>query len=368
MRILCAREFQSSIKDSVHSLLSDQIKSLGLVGAYDVKQTEITGHNGSQFAFVGLRHNPMSLKSYEGVDICWVEEAQTVSKHSWDILIPTIRKDGSEIWATFNPILETDETYQRFVVNPPPDSAVVKINYSDNPWFPDVLDKERLYLKERDIDAYLNVWEGNCRQTLDGAIYAKELREAQEEERIAKVPYDKTKGVSVYVDLGWADKTSMWFAQSIGMEYRVIDFLEDRQRPWVEYLKEIQNKSYLIDKIILPHDAASKQLATGRSIEEMTKQAGFKCEVLPRLAIEQGINAARTVFGQCWFDADRCADGLQSLRHYRYDVDENGQFSRKPLHDENSHAADAFRYLAMAISNRTPRKRGERRVSGGWMG
>ena len=171
LRLLCAREFQTSIKDSVHKLLSDQIYALGLETFYEITQANIKGKNGTEFSFVGLKNNTTNIKSYEGVDICWVEEAQSVSKNSWNILIPTIRKENSEIWITFNPELETDETYQRFVVHAPENSIVQKINWSDNPWFPETLNLERLALKQRDVEAYNTVWEGLCRQTIDGAIF-----------------------------------------------------------------------------------------------------------------------------------------------------------------------------------------------------
>lgn len=187
LRVLCAREFQNSIKDSVHKLLADQIEALGLSDVYEVLDKEIRGKNGTEFAFRGLRHNVTAIKSFESADVCWVEEAQTVSKASWDTLIPTIRKPDSEIWITFNPELDTDETYKRFVLNPPPDSIVRKINWSDNPFFPDVLRAEKDHLKEMDPDSYLVTWEGYCRQTLDGAIYAKEIRDATADGRIAKV-------------------------------------------------------------------------------------------------------------------------------------------------------------------------------------
>ena len=159
LRILCAREFQTSIKDSVHKLLSDQITAMGLDTFFEITQAQIRGKNGSEFNFVGLKNNVANVKSYEGVDICWVEEAQTVSRHSWNVLIPTIRKEKSEIWVSFNPELETDETYQRFVANPPINAVVQKINWSDNPWFPETLKEEKDALKSRDIQAYNTVWE-----------------------------------------------------------------------------------------------------------------------------------------------------------------------------------------------------------------
>ena len=225
LRILCAREFQTSIKDSVHKLLSDQIEALGLLGFYEITQTAIRGKNGSEFAFVGLKNNVANVKSFEGVDICWVEEAQTVSRLSWNTLIPTIRKEKSEIWISFNPELESDETYQRFVLNPPANSKVVKINWSDNPWFPETLKLEKDALKARDIEAYNTVWEGLCRQTVDGAIFAREMQLADLEERITRVAYDPTKPVHAVFDLGWSDATAIWFVQFIGMETRLISCL-----------------------------------------------------------------------------------------------------------------------------------------------
>jgi phage terminase large subunit len=352
MRVLCAREFQNSINESVHQLLSNQIDELGLKAAFEVQDKRIIGRNGSEFIFSGLRHKIDSLKSTEGIDVCWVEEAQTVSNASWSKLIPTIRKDGSEIWVTFNPELDTDPTYQRFVLKPPADAKVVALNWSDNPWFPEVLRKEKDELAARDPDAYLNIWQGHTRQMLDGAVYAKELRAATEEGRITRVPYDRTKPVHTFWDIGWADATSIWFAQALGLEYRVIDFMEMSQTKISDDLVSLQAKGYVYGTDYLPHDADSTTKgANGRTIAGMLRAAGRSVIVQPRRDVAEGINAARTIFPQCYFDEEHCADGLNHLRHYRYDVDpDTKQFSRKPLHDEHSHAADAFRYLAMSLA------------------
>lgn len=168
-RFLCCREIQKSIKDSVHQLLKDRIQALNLEHFYEVTNNEIRGKNGTQFGFEGLRHNITNIKSWEGADISWVEEAQVVSKNSWDILIPTIRKEGSEIWATYNPELEEDETHQRFAISTPPNCKLVHMTYADNPWFPDVLRQEMEYLKQKDYAAYLNIWEGQCKAAVEGA-------------------------------------------------------------------------------------------------------------------------------------------------------------------------------------------------------
>jgi len=360
MRFLCAREFQTSIKDSVHKLLTDQIFALGLESFYEITQSSIRGKNGTEFAFVGLKNNIANIKSFEGVDCCWVEEAQTVSKLSWNVLIPTIRKDKSEIWITFNPELETDETFQRFVVSPPQNAVVQKINWSDNPWFPETLELERQALKNRDIEAYNTVWEGICRQTLDGAIFAKEMTLAEIEGRITKVPYDATKPVHAIFDLGWADNTACWLMQFIGQELHFIRYFEDNQKTITYYLQEMQKFGYLYDTLWLPHDAAAKSLGTGRSIEEIVRAAGFKVQMLDRVPIADSINAARTIFNKCYFDRENTTDGLNCLRHYQYDVDvETGAFSQKPLHNIYSHGADAFRYVGLMVNE--PRKPKPRR-------
>jgi phage terminase large subunit len=249
---------------------------------------------------------------------------------------------------SLNPELEEDETYQRFIVDPPPDALVIKINHSDNPWFPDVLKAEMEQKKAKDPDGYLNIWEGFCRKMLEGAIYANELRKAQEDGRITKVPYDATKLVDTWWDLGWADNTSIWFTQNVGFEIRIIDFYQNNLLPLQHYTQVLKNKNYDLGTCHLPHDARAKQLGTGRSTEELLRSLGFKVKIVPQLSILEGINAARTLFNACWFDEKRCSDGLHSLRRYRYDIDpDTKKFSKEPLHDVYSHAADAFRYMGV---------------------
>ena len=359
LRILCAREYMTSMRDSVHKLLCDQIIDLNLQSFYEITQASIRGKNGSEFSFVGLKNNVANVKSYEGVDICWVEEAQTVTRLSWNVLIPTIRKPNSEIWVTFNPELETDETYQRFVVHKPENAVVAKINWNDNPWFPDTLRLEMESLKARDPEAHRTVWEGFCRQTVDGAIFAKEVQMAELENRITRVPYDATKPVHAVFDLGWADATAIWFVQFIGMETRLMRYMEDNQQTISHYLAEMQKFGYVYDTLWLPHDAQNKTLAAnGRSIEEIVRAAGHKTRIIDKTPVVDSINAARTIFRSCYFDRENCYDGLQCLRHYRYEVDpDTKQFSRNPLHDQYSHGADAFRYIGLMINEPKERRK-----------
>jgi phage terminase large subunit len=375
LRILCARETQKSIADSVHKLLSDQIADLGLHAFYQVLTTTIRGANGTEFIFAGIRQSSVGdVKSYEGCDICWVEEAQIVSKHSWDVLIPTIRKEESEIWVSFNPELETDETYQRFVIHPPPGVAPVKINWSDNPWFPKVLRDEKDHKKAVDPDGYENVWEGHCKQVVEGAIYKDQLIAAEKENRITRVPYDPIRPVDTFWDLGFGDNTCIWFAQSIGFEFRLIDYVSGSQRDLSYYFNELRKRPYSYGVQYLPHDARAKTLAAaGRSIQQQVEAAGFKVGIVPSLSVEDGIAAARTIFNRCWFDKDKCADGIQALKHYRYEFDDTlVTFKKAPLHNWASHPADGFRMFAVTIKE--PQRQREQIApqtyygSDGWMG
>jgi phage terminase large subunit len=353
LRVLCARQLQNSIEESVKQVLTDQIGQLGLSELFTIKQKYIIGPNGTEFFFEGIQHNTSKIKSYEGADVCWVEEANAVTESSWKILTPTIRKPGSEIWISFNPELEGDYTYQRFVVHPSKDTWVEKLCWSDNPWFPAVLMAEMLEMRERDYDGYLNVWEGHCRQMLDGVVYRAELQKAMAEGRIRAVPYDHFKPVDTFWDIGYSDSTSIWFAQRVGFETRVLDFYQSSSKTLEHYLKVLRNKGYQYGTDYLPHDAANKNsaaLATGKTIKQILADSGRTVRIVPRLPIADGINAARMLFPNCYFDESRCAEGIQCLKHYRYEVDPDSKLlSRIPLHDQYSHAADAFRYLAIAL-------------------
>jgi phage terminase large subunit len=351
LRILCARETQKSIRDSVHQLLVTQMGELGLEDFYRIEKAAIYGSNGTVFLFAGLKHNVDNLKSMEAISICWVEEAQGVSKSSWDKLIPTLfRIPGCELWVSFNPDLESDNTYQRFVVDPPPAAVVVKLTFRDNPWFPEGLRREMEDCRRRNEDEYLHIWEGTCINTLANAIYANELRLVDSEQRIRRVPYDPSKPVDTAWDLGYGDMVCIWMFQSFPMEYRLIDYEEGSREAINHYISELQKRPYMWGTDYLPWDGGLKALGTGKSIEELMRAAGRRVRVAPRLPILDGINAARTIFPLCYFDEQKCAAGIRSLRCYRYGEMQSYEGpTREPLHDIHSHCADAFRTLAVSI-------------------
>ena len=356
LRILCARETMKSIRDSVHQLLETQIKALGLDALYRIEKSAIYGTNGTVFLFAGLKHNIDNIKSMEAISICWVEEAQGVSKNSWDKLIPTLfRIPNCELWVSFNPDLEGDDTYQRFVVHPPTGAIVRKMTYRDNPWFPEGLQREMEDARKLNIDEFNHIWEGCCINTLANAIYANEMRAVDVEGRIKRVPYDPSRPVETAWDLGFGDMVSIWCFQSFPMEYRIIDYEEGQRQPLHYYLSELQKRGYVYGTAFLPWDGGLKSLGTGKSIEDQMKASGWKVRVAPRLSITDGINAARTIFPLCYFDEQRTAEGVRHLRMYRYGEMKSFEGpSREPLHDLHSHASDAWR--ALAVSIRQPQK------------
>ncbi len=365
LRVLCARELQNSISESVHKLLESQIIKMGLSQFFQVLTTEIRCTlTGAVFHFAGIRNNTDKIKSYEDFDICWVEEANKVTKTSWTVLTPTFRKPGSEIWISFNPELETDYTYSHFVKTPRKQSVVVHMTWRDNPWFSDVLKAEMEEMRDTDYPNYLWVWEGQCRTMLEGAVYAKELAAARLSNRVTKVPYDPSLPVDVFFDLGHRDRTSIWFRQYGAFQYRYINFYENSQHHIDHYLQTMQKMGYTYGTVWLPHDAKAKTIGTKLSVEEQVRAKGFKVRIVPSLSIADGINAARTIFGQSYFDEENCEAGLQCLMHYSYEKDKNtGALSENPFHDPvYSHGADAFRYSAIGVK-RTSNVKDEHGVS-----
>ena len=350
LRVLCAREIQKSMKDSVHRLLKDQIEALGLSDEYDVFDTEIRGKNGSLFLFTGLQsHTVDSIKSFEGVDRVWVEEGHGVSAKSWNTLIPTIRKENSEIWVTLNPDMDTDDTYIRFIAAPSDDTWLCEVNWRDNPWFPQVLDDERVKSKARDPESYDHIWEGKPRRVAEGAIYRYEIDAVYADGRVSPVPYDPMMPDHTIWDLGWNDAMTIIMVQRGPQDLRLLDYIEDSNRTLDWYVAQLEKRPYRWGTDFLPHDGRTRNFQTGKSTEEILRSMGRKPRVLAQTSVEEGIKAARLVFPRCYFDKTKTVRLLECLKRYRRDIHTKTGEPTLPLHDEYSHGADAFRYLGQSV-------------------
>lgn len=348
-RILCTREVQKSIKQSVHKLLKDQIESLGLSSFYQVLENEIRGANGTEFSFSGLSDQTVdSIKSFEGCDYVWVEEAQSVSKRSWSVLIPTVRKEDSEIWLSFNPELETDETYDRFITNKPDNAIIVDMNYTDNKWFPDVLEKERLHAQATLPKAeYENIWGGKCMPAVAGAIYFEQVATAEAENRICHVPYDPLLKVQVVFDLGWNDAMSISLVQKSLSAIAVIENIEDSHKTLDHYSALLKAKQYNWGKLWLPHDGRHKDYKTGKSAEQIMQALGWDVAITPNMSIEDGIRLTRMTFNRIYIDKTKAARLVQCAKRYRRSINQQTNEPGAPMHDEWSHGADNLRYIAV---------------------
>ncbi len=364
LMILCTREIQNSIDESVYKLICDQIEAMGLGRHYTPFDQEIRGANGTRFVFAGLKNQFRKIKSYEGVDICAVFEATFISYNAWEALLPTIRRDpphgpfgqGSEIWVEFNPELATDETYKRFVLDPPEGAVVVDINYWDNPWFPDILRRQMEAARKKDLDNYNTVWAGKTRKALVGAIYAKELQAALSDDpcRISPhIRYDKTRPVTVSFDLGRADTMSLWFLQQFGMDHAAIDYYGNTGYEFSHYLDVIEEKKYRIGKLILPHDAKHKVVQARHSVLQQAR-ASYGDERVPKpipaMPPAARIQATRALFPRLFFAEAPTSEGVLGLQHYQYGVNENGQRTAQPLHNWASHPADSLGHYACSLT------------------
>jgi phage terminase large subunit len=351
LRILCTREVQKSIKNSVHKLLSDQIEALGLSKFYAITQTEIKGINGTEFLFNGLSDQTAdSIKSFESVDICWIEEAQAVSKRSLEILTPTIRKGGSEIWVSMNPELDSDPAYQYFVLSAQENSFLLKMNYTENDYFNETMEAERLHAERTMLpDEYAHIWLGKCKPAVSGAIYAGEIAEA--DGRICSVPYDPSLKVQVIFDLGWNDKMSVILVQKHYSEVRFIESFEDSHKTLDWYSAELRKKNYNWGTVYLPHDGDHKDYKTGKSAKQIMQDMSWQVEIVPNQSIEGGIRLARMMFARCVFDKVKNDRLIQCLRRYRRSIPTTTGEAGSPVHDEFSHMADAFRYVAVSVES-----------------
>lgn len=331
VRILCAREFQSSIKDSVHKLLTDQIKEMGLSAYFVIQENSIKSIGGSEFIFKGLHNNSNEIKSMEGIDIVWVEEAEAVSETSWKVLIPTIRKEGSEIWITFNPRDEKSSTYTKFVVNCPPDCLRAEVNFWDNPWFPEVLRKEMQHDKENDPEAYEHVWCGKPEKYGQSLIFRGKFRvEEFEAPADARFYYGTDFGFS-------SDALAL-----------VRCFIKDKNL-YIDY--EFYGHGIELDDIAKGYDTVpgsrkwkiTADSARPDTIAHLRKQ-GFMIEGAEKGpgSVEDGIEYLKKF--KAIIIHPRCKGTKHNFENYRWKVDKNtNEILPIPI-DKHNHVPDSLRY------------------------
>lgn len=380
--LVCAgREFENTTSDSVHRALENAITRYEIPG-WNIKAKRFVYKNGSEIIFKGLRTSEsrgsidaQRIKSLEGVDIFWGEEAQSLSAEVLEVLIPTIRKDGSMLIFSANRLGKHDP-YRKRLVEPLigsdnlPDSKpfdngktfIQKVNSSDIEGFlTKEIIEEREHLKRLDPAAYRHVWLGEPLTEQNGGIFSRQLAEARNAGRIGKFPYRQDHDVYAAFDLGVSDSTAIWLYQVVEGATHFIRYIEDFGRPIANYFMDLKDLGCHYGEIYLPHDAEARSNRSG-SVEQVEATTlledlqkllpEFRFKVLPRNQDYRGIDLARGMFSTLYFDEKGCELGLQRLSGYRYDYSvKNKIWSQRPKHDENSHGADAFQYACMAVKD-----------------
>jgi phage terminase large subunit len=352
-RALCGREIQKSLKESAKRLLEQKISDRNAGHLFDVQESQIKTPGGGLIAFVGLQdHTAESIKSYEGFDVAWIEEAQTVSARSLQLLRPTIRAPGSELWFSWNPRRNTDPVDAMLRGDETPTNAVtIRANYDSNPWFPDELVQERLDCLRMQPDQYTHIWEGDYISVADGAYFARDLTEARQQGRITTLAFDPLLSVKAYWDIGVRDATSIWIAQTSGQRVNVIDYYEASGQPLGAHLEWLRSNGYGNALCVLPHDGAKADAITAVRFEDHIRSAGFQTQTVENQgkgAAMKRVETARRLFPRIWFDGDKCKGGLDALGWYHEKRDDHRNIGLGPEHDWSSHAADAFGLLCVA--------------------
>lgn len=357
-RAVCIREVQDTIKSSVRQLLIDKINQLGVADSFDIMEAEIRGKNGSLIVFKGMQsYNADNIKSLEGFDIAWVEEAQTFSQHSLDLLRPTLRKTGSELWFSWNPRYKTDAVDKFFRGTPPPNAISVQINWHDNPWFIDTpLHADMLADYAADTDKAEHVWGGGYGAS-QGAILARWVNEAERDGRINDgVTYDPTgAGIVISGDLGFRDTCGWWFWQPVLGGAHVLKYDADHGMDvddWVPRIQETLTDMGVdaergLGRIWLPHDAQAKTFQSKHTAHDKFRKAfgSGKVRIVPQSRKADQIEAARSYIKRCSFNKTDCEPGLDGLRAWEFSYNEDaGVFSRDPIHNWASHPSDGFAY------------------------
>jgi phage terminase large subunit len=361
LRAVCIREVQKSLMQSAKRLIEDKLILHGLDKGhgFTIYKDRIETPGDGLIMFQGMQdHTAASIKSLEGFTVAWVEESQTLSAESLKLLRPTIRGDGSQIWFSWNPTRKNDPVDLLFRQGETPtDSLVVKANWEDNPWFPGVLEQERLDCLHLEPEQYEHIWNGDYVGILKGAYFAKQMSIARKEDRICNVSADPYVTKRIFIDIGGtgakSDAFSMWVVQFIRREIRVLDYYEAQGQELKEHLEWLRNNGCDTDEaqIWLPHDGATNDRVYRVSYETAFRDAGYRVRVIPNQgtgAASKRIAEVRKLFPMMWFNKDTTAGGVEALSWYHEKIDEIRQIGLGPDHDWSSHAADAFGLMCVA--------------------
>lgn len=352
LRSLCCREVQKSLKESAKKLIENKIQEYGVGHLFDVQEAQIKTPGDGLIVFAGLQdHTAESIKSYEGFDVAWIEEAQTVSATSLNLLRPTIRKPGSELWFSWNPRFETDPVDKMLRGEETPTGAlVVQANWDKNPWFPDELEQERQDCLRMQPDHYEHIWEGDYITVSEGAYYAAALSEAKQDGRISDVKRDPLMEYRCFWDIGTRDATAIWVAQFVGSTIRVLDYYEAVGQPLATHLEWLRTSGYASAICYLPHDGAAVDHLSAERFQDHIESAGFRTEIVKnqgKSAAMKRVEAARRLFPSMWFNDESTRLGRRQLGWYHERKNKLGA-GVGPEHDESSHGADAFGLMAIA--------------------
>jgi phage terminase large subunit len=360
-QILCGREHLNSLEESSLEEVKAAIRSVDwLDDYYEIGERYIRSKDGRiKYVFAGLRHNLDSIKSKAKLLLAWIDEAEGVSEEAWRKLMPTVREEGSEVWVTWNPESKDSATHKRLRLEAPDNSRIVKVNWSDNPWFPKVLEQERQEDLKRRPDTYGHVWEGDFLEYPEGSFFLREINKAKDEGRICKIPVVASHPCMTFWDIGSSDGCAVWVVQQIGnLEYRCIHFYEAWNEPYSHAVKWLQSLDLVFESHFLPHDADHKRQGElkNKSPKDMLKQLmpGGSWRIVPRIQeLLWGIQqTADMLDAYIWIDEEKCAAGLEHLKAYRRKwSNTEGRWSHIPDKSEgHSEAADALRQMAQAFA------------------
>lgn len=357
--ILCAREYMNSLDESSMAEVKAAIRSEAwLEPHFDIGEKYIRTKDGRiEYAFTGLRHNLASIKSKARIRLLWVDEAEPVSDTAWQTAIPSVREEDAEIWVTWNPLRKGSATDKRFKLDKPARSKIVEVNWCDNPWFPAFLDRQRIEDKDKRPDAYEHIWGGDYVGLVEGSYYAKQLTLAKSKGQIGHVAADQLITYKAAFDIGGtgsrADAVSIWVAQFVGPQIRVLNYYEAVGQPLAAHVNWLRANGYTDTNttVILPHDGKTHDKVFDVTYESELKRAGYAVTVIPnqgRGAALLRVEAVRRKFPNLWFNAATTQPGIEAIGAYHERKDEVRGIGLGPEHDWSSHGADSLGLLCIA--------------------